>query len=66
MCQQLKYSAVLRWNPWSILAEKIHEMKQVAHKKAEMISSTRLSNTSNAFIIYYFYNQVEKVMFITQ
>ena len=34
---------------------------KLSHKKAEMISSARLSNTSNAFIIYDFYDQVEKV-----
>ena len=30
-------------------------------KKAEMISSARLSNTANPFIIYDFYDQLEKV-----
>ena len=34
---------------------------KLTHKKAEMISSARLSNTSNAFIIYDFYDLLEKV-----
>ena len=33
-------------------------------KKAEMISSARMSNTSNAFIIYDFYDQLERVIMI--
>ena len=34
---------------------------RLTHKKAEMISCARKSNTSNPFIIYDFYEQLEKV-----
>ena len=35
----------------------------LSKKKAEMISSGRKSNTANPFIIYDFYDQLEKVNF---
>ena len=34
---------------------------KLTHKKAEMISSARKANTSNPFIIYDFYDQLEQV-----
>lgn len=34
---------------------------KLSHKKAEMISVARKSNTSNPFLIYDFYDQLEKV-----
>ena len=34
---------------------------KLSHKKAEVISSARKSNTTNPFIIYDFFDQVKKV-----
>ena len=34
---------------------------KLSHKKAEKISSARKVNTSNPFIIYYFYNLIDEV-----
>ena len=34
---------------------------KLIHKKAEMISSAQKSNTSNSFLIYDFYDQLELV-----
>ena len=37
------------------------ERNKLTLKKAEMIRSSRIANTSNPFIIYDFYNTLEKV-----
>ena len=37
------------------------ECNKLILKKAEMIRSSRIANTSNPFIIYDFYNTLEKV-----
>ena len=39
------------------------QRNQLSLKKAEMISSARISNTSNPFIIYDFFDQLEKVTY---
>lgn len=35
----------------------------LSHKKAEMISTARKANTSNPFIIFDFYDQLEQVIY---
>ena len=37
------------------------ERNKLTLKKAEMIRSSRIANTSNPFIIYDFYNTLERV-----
>ena len=41
--------------------ENFMKRNKFSHKKAEMINSARKANTSNPFMIYDFYNLIDKV-----
>ncbi|XP_057302768.1 uncharacterized protein LOC130636936 [Hydractinia symbiolongicarpus] len=62
LCKATSYdNSLQKRSPWKELAKSIHEKEQSQQKKANMICAARKSVTSNPFIIYDFYDTIEKL-----
>lgn len=60
-CCNIKNTQFTEEQPGYEWVKKFMERNKLTLKKAEMIRSSRIANTSNPFIIYDFYNTLERV-----